>query len=337
MQTTRRIFLLSTAALSGCAAQATLIETPRVEPPIAAGIAGRGAFRRIRERDMYVEVAGSSNAPPLLYLHGGPGDGCYDFSVTQGARLAPTAHLIMIDQRGSLRSQPLQGDDSCTLSDLVEDTEALRASLGVRRWSILGHSFGGYLGLAYALAYPNRIDRLLFENPTFDFDSSARDLMRGAAEEYRQAGDEANAQRALEAAAATTTPRETWETFTRVTNALGAARANLYIHGPEKDFYQRLVAQSGLPRDLWSRAGEYQRRLYAEGAVFESLTARLREVQSPTLLIHGAYDRVTAPDQVAAIAAMPTGRVEVFENSSHFARYEEPERYARVVRDFLAD
>ena len=58
----------------------------------------------------------------------------------------------MIDQRGSLRSQPLQGKDTCTLRDLVEDTEALRVSLGIRRWSVLGHSFGGYsalLGLTF--------------------------------------------------------------------------------------------------------------------------------------------------------------------------------------------
>ena len=44
-----------------------------------------------------------------------------------------------------------------SLSDLVEDLEALRARLGVGKAHIIGHSLGGMIGPAYARKYPDRV------------------------------------------------------------------------------------------------------------------------------------------------------------------------------------
>jgi proline iminopeptidase len=287
----------------------------------------------IQGKELYVETAGPTDAPALIYLHGGPGAGSYDFAATQRERLAQGVRLIMLDQRGVLRSAPLAEGDTCTLRDLIEDVEALRDALGVRAWSFIGHSFGGYLGLYYALTYPRSVRRVIFENPTFDLDSSARELMRGAGDIYARLGDETNALACREAAASPTTPRQTWERFGELVNSM-PNRDELYFHG-DPDAFNRLVQSSGLPQEQWARGGAHQRKLFDEGAVFEGLKSRLPELASPALMIHGAFDHVAAPDQIEAFATGANRSVATFENSAHFAHIEVADLYARTVLDFV--
>jgi proline iminopeptidase len=330
---TRRSVLASSVALAACGQSVPSIPD---QSGFGANIAGVGEIRQIRGRGLYVETAGERSAPPVLYLHGGPGAGSYDFSVTQAGLLAERLHVIMVDQRGVLRSDALADDETCTLTDLVEDTEALRESLGIRRWAVIGHSFGGFLALAYTLAYPNSVSRAVFENPCWDLESSARELLRGAGIEYAALGDDANARACAEAAAASTDARGTWDAFSRLTNQMGDARDNIYVHGPEKNFFSRLVQTSGIPEENWGRAGTHQRKLFDEGAVFTPVAPRLPDLRAPALLIHGRYDRVNAPDQVAAFGAGAGRTRATFENSSHFAHVEEPELFARTVAEFVS-
>lgn len=46
-----------------------------------------GKLINIRGKDMHVESYGLENNTPLLYIHGGPGQGCYDFCYHQAERL----------------------------------------------------------------------------------------------------------------------------------------------------------------------------------------------------------------------------------------------------------
>lgn len=331
----RRSVLLASAGLAAACSPPARPSAPPPQPAeYGVNRAGVGRMVTARGRQFYVETVAKSGAPTLLYLHGGPGAGSYDFSVYQGRRLGEHLNVVMFDQRGVLRSQPLADADTCSMRDLVEDTEALRQALGVRAWTILGHSFGGYLALSYALAYPQSVDKVIFENPAISLDSSARELLRGAAEIYAAHGDQTKARACRDAAAANTEARTTWERFGELVNGM-PDRNSLYVHGPQKDFFDRLVATSGIPNDYWGRASAHQQKLFAEGSVFQPLLPRLPELTKPALMIHGAFDRVTAPDQMAAFGSGPARQVALFENSAHFVHFEEHERFARVVADFV--
>ena len=50
---------------------------------------------------------------------------------------------------------------SMTWENLTADADALREKLGFEKWAVLGHSFGGYVALEYALRYPNRLSHLV--------------------------------------------------------------------------------------------------------------------------------------------------------------------------------
>ena len=66
------------------------------------------------------------------------------------------------------------------------------------------------------------------------------------------------------------------------------------------------------------------------------LRPRLPEIQVPTLVIVGRHDFITnvamAEEMVKHI---PTARLEIFEDSGHFASVEEPEKFYEVVRGFV--
>jgi proline iminopeptidase len=67
------------------------------------------------------------------------------------------------------------------------------------------------------------------------------------------------------------------------------------------------------------------------------LWPRLGEVTVPTLVCVGRYDPQTPwPDNAAIAAALPAGRLEVFERSGHYPFLEEPDRFIAVVEAFLS-
>jgi proline iminopeptidase len=66
------------------------------------------------------------------------------------------------------------------------------------------------------------------------------------------------------------------------------------------------------------------------------LRPALKKLQIPALVIAGRHDCVTPLAMSEEIAReIPDARLEVFENSGHFAHVEEPERFCEVLRRFL--
>ena len=104
---------------------------------------------------MYYEQSGNPNGVPVVFLHGGPGAGA---NSTHRRFFDPAFYRIVIfDQRGSGRSQPLGETRDNTTPLLIEDMETLRAHLGIQRWFVFGGSWGSTLALAYAEHHPERV------------------------------------------------------------------------------------------------------------------------------------------------------------------------------------
>jgi proline iminopeptidase len=101
---------------------------------------------------------------PLLIINGGPGMNSNGFE-TLAKTLAKSQETIIYDQRGTGRSK-LTKLDSTTVSMqlLVEDMESLRKHLKIKKWNILGQSFGGMLASYYATIYPNNINKLVLSS-----------------------------------------------------------------------------------------------------------------------------------------------------------------------------
>jgi pimeloyl-ACP methyl ester carboxylesterase len=128
---------------------------------------------------------------PILALSGGPGQAGVSLlgDFADSMRPAGRHGVVVLDQRGTgysgvLRCTPLEKSDllkagreaaECARKlgakrdyyrsdDSVEDMDALRAALGIQRWSIYGVSYGTRVATLYAQRHPDRVDRLVLDS-----------------------------------------------------------------------------------------------------------------------------------------------------------------------------
>src|SRR5262245_40856162 len=131
-------------------------------PAAPAQPSGAGLRFDTGQSTLWYEVRGTASGRPLVMVNGGPGfDHTYVLCSDAWDRLARGRRVVFYDQRGTGRSDALKPGQSCTLADQVADLEALRARLGAATIDLLGHSWGGYLVMAYACKHPERIAHLI--------------------------------------------------------------------------------------------------------------------------------------------------------------------------------
>ena len=110
----------------------------------------------IRGISLNVKVIG--NGYPLVLMHGGPGADLY--TLMSFRPLADQFTLVFYDHRCNGRSEGAEVT-SMTMENLTADADALRQALGFEKWAVLGHSFGGFVALEYALRYPHSLSHLV--------------------------------------------------------------------------------------------------------------------------------------------------------------------------------
>ena len=132
-------------------------------PPIEPSRSGYLAVDSIHK--IYWEECGNPAGVPVLFLHGGPGAGCDDWS--RRFFDAKAYRILLFDQRGAKRSQPLGETERNNPDQLLSDMEALRATLGVDAWHLFGGSWGSTLALLYAQTYPQHSLSLTLRGVSF--------------------------------------------------------------------------------------------------------------------------------------------------------------------------
>lgn len=103
---------------------------------------------------LYWEECGNPQGVPAIFLHGGPGAGA---TPTHRRFFDPASwRIIIFDQRGAGRSQPLGETRNNTTELLIQDIEKLRTERNIERWHVFGGSWGSTLAIAYAEEHPSR-------------------------------------------------------------------------------------------------------------------------------------------------------------------------------------
>ncbi len=114
---------------------------------------------------VYVRVNGNLKAKraPIVMLHGGPG-GTHAHFLTALA-LADERAVILYDQLDSGQSDRPNDPRNWRVSRFVDEIERVRSALGVDRWHLLGHSWGGTLALEYGARRPAALRGLALASP----------------------------------------------------------------------------------------------------------------------------------------------------------------------------
>ena len=266
---------------------------------------------------LYYEVRGGGPGTPLFLANGGPGfDHLYLHSSDVWDRIAEGRPVVFWDQRGNGRSGALKEGQTCTLADQIADLEALRAHLGYEKIDLLGHSWGGYLVMAYAARHPERIAHLV--------------ILDSAAPRWQDT-------RFLFA-----------DMFPETVERQGALAFDVTLHDKEAvaaDLreYMSMLFVSPEKRDAFlalapsfAYSQPINEALNADVARFD-LNPELPGFRFPTLVGTGRYDFNVAPVIAWRIhKAIPGSRFVAFEHSGHLPFVEEPETFRRTLEEFLA-
>ena len=267
---------------------------------------------------LYYETLGDEGAPALVLLHGGPGVGdCRDQVRDYGA-LQDEYRLLFYDARGSGRSEDRP---PYTHAQWVDDVDALTRQVGIDRFALLGHSYGGIVAQEYALRSKGRLTHLVLVDTAPSTVESEESIRRALA-----AGlpgiEEGWLRKLFEGRVESNEEmREMWELL-----------LPLYFEGPfDPSLPKEMAAQTYFHYETHNYAFSVNNPNY-------DVRPRLGEIRVPTLIICGGNDWITplsTSEQIAA--AIPNSVLEVFEQSGHFPMVEEPEKFTSVLRSFLAE
>lgn len=114
--------------------------------------------------DTSLHYTRQGSGPPLLLLHGNGEDGSY--FVNQMSAFSFLYTVYAIDTRGHGKSP--RGGAPFTLEQFAEDLLTFMDAQKIRKANILGFSDGGNIALIFALAHPERVDRLILNGANLD-------------------------------------------------------------------------------------------------------------------------------------------------------------------------
>jgi proline iminopeptidase/L-proline amide hydrolase len=114
---------------------------------------------------VYVRVNGRLDGPkpPLVAIHGGPGGN--HASLLPLLALTDERAIILYDQLDSGLSERPNNRANWTVERFTDEVDAVRRAVEVRRWHVLGHSWGGTVALEYGARRPKELAGLVLASP----------------------------------------------------------------------------------------------------------------------------------------------------------------------------
>ena len=117
------------------------------------------SFIRGPQGKLHVDDGGRGNAVPVLFVHGN-GANLTQWRA-QLEHLRPSRRAVAFDLRGMGQSDlPANGDYS--VAAMADDVEAVADALHLKRFVIVGHSFGAHVVAEYAAKHPERVAAVVF-------------------------------------------------------------------------------------------------------------------------------------------------------------------------------
>jgi proline iminopeptidase len=269
--------------------------------------------------DLWYRTYGTGR--PVLALSGGPGLDC-DYMEPVAQELAKKNQAILVELRGTGRSRPpVVNAGTVSVKTCLADLEALRTHLKVGRWTVVGHSAGGSLGLFYAAAHPASVEALVLISSghvVYEAENAVTDnaFMRLCPREQQQLAELSKS--------AAGTPEE------RI-----AARMKIITPGYffDRDKAAGLVAAMK-PESVHADT----MMLLMRDMLYPGMDLRpaLKDFAQPTLVIAGRQDPLDPKVQYEIHLALKDSTLELIPRCGHFPWIEQPERFYAAVDRLLA-
>jgi pimeloyl-ACP methyl ester carboxylesterase len=279
-----------------------------------------------------VAFGGPEEAEPIIFLHGFPES--HRTWRHQMTALAADFRVIAPDQRGFAGSDKPEELEAYQTARVVEDLIALADALGIGRFTLVGHDWGGAVAWAAALKHAERLKRLVIVNaphPLIFQKSVIEDEAQRDASQYIRAFRTPGMEAAIKAMGLETFFEKSFREHVDLRKISDAER-QAYI-----DEWSQPGALAAMLN--WYRASPIAVPGTGEKAhnpVWTHLP--FPKVEVPTLVIWGMKDKALLPLQLAGLDHLVEDlRLVAVEDAGHFIPWEKPEAVTSAIRDFIAD
>ena len=281
--------------------------------------------------NVWTKRVGNNPTKKVLLLHGGPGANHEYFQAIDSYFPKESIEYYYYDQLGSSFSDKPKDQSLWTIERFVDEVEQVRLALGLdeNNFIILGHSWGGILGLEYALKHQNRMKALIISNmvPSIpDYIKYANDVLAPKLDpsvlkkirEYENAGDYTNTEylglieEHYYPKHVLRMPLEEWPN--PVTRSLAGLNYDIYLkmQGPSEFG----VVGDALLKD-WDRKND------------------LKNLKIPVLTIGGQYDTMDPKQMEWMSTEVQNGTYLHCPNGSHWSMYDDQETYFNGVTGYI--
>lgn len=304
-------------------------------------------FVNIWGKNIWYDIYGAEHSDTLLYLHGGPGASCLDF-VNQAKALSGKMRVVIFDQLGVLRSDAIAESESYSMEYQIEMVEEMRKILGIEKWSVLGHSYGGMLAVLYASACPDSVHKIILECPSLWFEDSARSTAEYLSEHIHSLnnGEAVKLWEKVRFADYQDKTEVVWD-LSALLGYVTDMELRFYLHGITLEEYEMSMDTTDIANEMWSKGEQHLKKLLEaqpepagsaqkKVMITDNLLPVIPGIAAPMLLINGKYDPACTRNQIEYIMNNAQNVTQaVFEDSGHFPRLEEAEKYTNTVLSFL--
>lgn len=242
--------------------------------------------------------------PVIVLLHGLPE------SATLWRKVAPAlaeqSHVIIPDLPGSGKSPLPQGP--LTVDGMAENINDLLLSKGYDKYTLVGHSMGGYVALAMLEKFPENIHCIALVHSTAKADSEEKKQQRAKSASLLRRGGKAE--------------------YLKLSVEKMFAPEFLKAH--PKIYEEQLARADAMPAENLA--------LYNEAlAARPDRTQLLQHSKVPFQWILGAEDQIIAPDDVLPLVAQPAlSFLSLYKGVGHLSMLEAPERVVADLNRFSA-
>jgi proline iminopeptidase/L-proline amide hydrolase len=318
----RRTFLALSGAAVAAAATPAWARGPASYPPpereLMAPVPGGRA---------YVRVNGPLGGPrlPLVLIHGGPG-GTHT-SLLDALALANERAVILYDQLDSGRSDRPNDPRNWTVARFVDELDAVRRALGIPRWHVLGHSWGGTVALDYGARRPAELAGLVLASPLISTRSWLADA--NALRSQLPPDVQETLRKCDPPAALTSACTEATEIFYAAFNRRYPTSDGMRDYGQRRD---GKGPNSRLYNAMWG-SSEFVATGTLKDYDGEPLLARLDGAR--TLFIDGQYDEARPVTLAGFAQRVPGAEFAVVPGAAHGFLSDRPEESLGILRPWL--
>lgn len=329
------LFIVVSGMLFSCQSQTQTeeVQTDSLEVALEEGVRMIPIQTPKGEFKVFTKRVGNNPTMKVLLLHGGPGMTHEQYANFKDYLPQEGIEFFWYDQLGSAHSDQPEDSTLWTIERFVDEVEQLRIALGLNKdnFYLLGQSWGGMLGMEYALKHQDKLKGLIICN------------MMSSLDEY-----ENYAKKVLG-------PQMPKEVFAEVMEIerKGDFQNPRYMELLGEHHYPQHVLRRSpneWPEEINRMMSQVNPNVYVfmqgysefgitPGASLKGwdIKNQLKKITVPTLVVGATHDTMDPKHMEWMSKEVANGRFLLCPNGSHLSQYDDPEHFFPGVIQFIKD